>query len=691
MPTSPPIAPRFAHQFAGAYNLFPPVKEDLLTRKEDPPQTIQAAGPSGPIENVWAGGNAPERGAAGTPQSLGHDARMGYLHRYGWRWAMAGWGLAVAALLTTVRAGSEPAAAQPSPSAERGEWKPLPLAVHDGRARVSLTTPHAGSRTLVIVSALARGSKTFPVRLSARAAERAESPELAPTSPRREKRIEFPKAKSLADPAVGLPPRERTFQLMVRAGDVASAANYQAIKAKLSAVGYRVQVYIDERDVPSVTPETLRDLVTTFDDQIVPVAARTFGIARDVDADGRFTVFMTSWLTRLEGGKHVVDAFVRGADLDLKCASPFSNHCDMMYLSTAVSAGSHLRTLLAHEYTHAATFSAKLQPDEEGWLDEGLAHLAEDLHGFSRSNLDYRVSAFLSRPERYRLIVEDYYAADLFRSHGNRGATYLFLRWCADRFGPGLMAALLRSPLRGVANLEAATGHPFAELYRDWSIALALSGLDSSRRFERSFQELNLRAPFDDWELAGPRMTQVVPGGPDDIWNACGTTSHYAIVAAAASGAVTIEVAGPPEAKLQVTAVPLPEDLASLDLDVRLRAVADGGLEIAAHVQERQGTPVRLSAIAWEPIVPGVDPHSTPFRRGRLDMLGIAARFGTSALEASGRLESKPFYVPACACEAGPLVFKVIGTDALGRRVAGWAEVEPAPVPPADAEELLVP
>ena len=53
--------------------------------------------------------------------------------------------------------------------------------------------------------------------------------------------------------------------------------------------------------------------------------------------------------------------------------------------------------------------------------------LVEDALGFSRSNIDYRVVAFLANPERYRLVVDDYYAADLFRSHGNRGATYLFL------------------------------------------------------------------------------------------------------------------------------------------------------------------------------------------------------------------------------------------------------------------------
>ncbi len=288
--------------------------------------------------------------------------------------------------------------------------------------------------------------------------------QLAPASARRAPRLRTSPLPPVPETAVGLPPRERTFHLLVRDGDVASASNYEPVTGELKAVGYRVQVYVDREDLGSVGPELLRDLVTTFDDNVFPTAARTFGQARDVDGDGRFTVLLSSRLTRLAGGKHAVDGFVRGADLDTRCAPPFGNRCDMMYLSTALTPGPYLRTLLAHEYTHAVTFSAKVlngtRPgrEEEGWLDEALAHLAEDVHGFSRANLDYRVSAFLSRPERYRLVVEDYYAADLFRSHGNRGGTYLFLRWCADRFGPGLLPALIRAPERGTANVEAATG-----------------------------------------------------------------------------------------------------------------------------------------------------------------------------------------------------------------------------------------
>src|SRR5262249_5797885 len=161
--------------------------------------------------------------------------------------------------------------------------------------------------------------------------------------------------------------------------------------------------------------------------------------------------------------------FVRGSDFYRDLRPPFGNACDMMYLNTDLQPGPHLRALLAHEYTHAAVFSAHVlagypadgpPQDEESWLNEGLAHLAEDWHDHGWTTRDYRISAFLNAPERSPLVAADYYGAGLWRNPGNRGAAYLFLRWCADRCGPGLARELVQSGLHGVANLEAAAREP---------------------------------------------------------------------------------------------------------------------------------------------------------------------------------------------------------------------------------------
>ena len=585
--------------------------------------------------------------------------------------------------------------------------KAVPIAVRQGRAEFDVPATEPGSRTLVIVSALARGAGPFPLRLDAQPARAARAPALAPQVPRRDVRL---KPAALAPPPEvehRPPPPQRTFHLMVRDGDVASASNYQAVRGELRAVGQRVQVYVDAEDLARVGEDVLRDLVDTFDGRVFPTAATRFGWARDVDGDGRFTVLMSCWLTRLAGGRHAVDGYVRGADFDATLAPPFGNRCDMMYLSTALEPGPHLRTVLAHEYTHAVTLCAKafsvaaggpseasgwlLRPhlEEEGWLDEALAHLVEDLHGFSRSNLDYRISAFLSQPVRYRLVVEDYYAADLFRSHGNRGGTYLFLRWCADRFGPALLPALIRSELRGTENLEAATGVSFAELYRQWSVALFLSGLDPAAyadgggsRWPGPYRSLDIRGRLDGWELAGPRPVEVAPGGADARWSATGTSTQFVVVEAPAGAdvaAVAVAVSGPPEADLQVTAVPLPAGLARIDLEVaggrrprrqpaaaRLAPRAARGRRPAHRPGLGAAGPRRQPPLG--PVPPGVrsTPPESPGRSAPPRSLPTAP-----SKPRRSRCRRRPSDIP--------LIVKVVGTDAGGRRVAAWAEVPPQP------------
>jgi hypothetical protein len=567
--------------------------------------------------------------------------------------------------------------------------EPAPVAVESGRAGFDLVTPAAGSKTLIVVSALAREAGPFVVRLDATSMSAADvRPMPAAIDPA------GPALAGLARPiaptplVAAIPPwPSRRFSLLVRDGDVASASNYLGVEARLAAVGARVQVYVDAKDEGTLAPGFVEEVVATFDERVYPLAERRFGPAADVDGDGRFTIFVSSWLTRLAGGRYKVDGFVRGADFDRSVDTPFGNRSDMMYLSAALRPGPHLKTVLAHEYTHAVVFSRRAFPDglkgrprpeEEGWLDEGLAHLVEDAHGFSRTNLDYRVSAFLSRPEKYRLVVEDYYAADLFRSHGNRGGAYLFLRWCVDRHGEGVLDRLVRSDLRGVANLEAATGRSFAALYREWTTALFLSGLDPTADPAQAgrYRSLDPRGTIEDWVLAGPRSVRVRPDGPADEWSAAGTSTHYAIVDGSDRGAVRVRVDGPPGARLQVTVVPLPDDLGGLDLEIRPTPGGDGAVAVRARVASRGSTPVRLGAIAWEPLVPPADARDQVFRRSGLDMLGIARRFGTSALAVGGRLVSGPIRLDGVRPGDGPLVFKAVGTDAAGRRVAAWAEVE---------------
>jgi hypothetical protein len=606
-------------------------------------------------------------------------------------------GIGAAASLLSLAGGWIGPARRDDPAVAEAFWTagvPRPIIVRSGRATFRIPDGGPASQTLIVVSALSRSRGPFPVQLTARLVSHAAIPELADDGPRIEPQPRAPatvgpSTRSVTvGPRLTMPPRDRVFHLMVREGDPGSPSNYLAVPAVLEGIGRRVQVYVAAEDVARVARVTLEDAITTFEDHIDPLTRERFGAARDVDGDGRFTILFSSWLDHLGGGRHAVDGFVRVADLDTAMPAPFGNRCDMLYLSAGLQAGPYLRTVLAHEYMHAVVYSRKALdqadrdgpgPEEEGWLDEAMAHLAEDVQGFSPSNIDYRVSAFLSCPERYRLVVDDYFAADLFRSHGNRGSTYLFLRWCVDRYGQGLIPALLRSPRRGVSSLESVTGSTFAALYRRWSLALFLSGLDPAEPARDGFLSADLRSPTDDRDLAGPRYRRVAPGGPAHRWDASGTSSHYVILDGGAAGAIEVEVVGPSSAELQVTALPMGRHHTGISTSLQATRRPDGELSVRARVTEHNGVPVRLTGFSWELLVPGPRPHVDGRRSGRLDMHGIASSFGTSSLPAGGELRSKPIPLPGVSTDTGPIVVKLVGTDPTGRRVAAWAEIDAAP------------
>jgi len=93
------------------------------------------------------------------------------------------------------------------------------------------------------------------------------------------------------------------------------------------------------------------------------------------------------------------------------------------------------------------------------------------------------------------LVVADYFRAGLWRNEACRGATFLFLQYCADMFGPSLLRELALHPATGVAKLEAVTGEPFEGHYRRWTIAVHRGRLES----------VDLRRPLGECRLHGPR------------------------------------------------------------------------------------------------------------------------------------------------------------------------------------------
>lgn len=567
---------------------------------------------------------------------------------------------------------------------------PLPLTVRDGCCEAILSTKHASEQFYLVVGSLARGSglhrvtveaaaTTAPVVLPVEAPGEEEAwaapvRELAERLARARLRQNARGAREPAPPAGNSPPRQKTFHLFIGDKDFQSQRGYTAVVADLWAVGRHCQVYVDREhsDRDTLRP-TVEDAVRTFDDQVRPVARARLGQVLDVDRDGRFTILFTGWLSRLQEGKVSLGGFVRGSDFYRDVAAPFSNRCDMMYLNTNLRPGAHLRTLLAHEYTHAVVFSEHVfgdylpvatKRDEDSWLNEALAHLAEEMHGHGWSNLDYRVSAFLNAPERYALVVPDYYGSGVWRDPGTRGSAYLFLRWCRDRCGDDLAARLIQSNLHGVLNLEVATQRPFAALFREWTVALLLGGRGG----------LDVWRPLGSRVLCGPRFAEVPLRGGRRELRVAPTGAAYLLLHSPGAERTRLRISADPKAELQVTLIPAGSAAGRLSLScepdangsaVRLTATAHGG-------------PIRLDGAAWERLVPTGEGPDTSHRSGRAPAETVRAWFGDGQLQVGQGRGSVSIPLPRAAGKE-PLVFRAAGTDASGKRVAAWVVFPAAP------------
>jgi hypothetical protein len=170
-------------------------------------------------------------------------------------------------------------------------------------------------------------------------------------------------------------------------------------------------------------------------------------------------------------------------------------------------------------------------------------------------------------------------------------------------------------------------------------------------------------------------VTRVDPARAVDRWTALGTTSHFVVADGFPAGAVEFEVTGPAGAELQVTALPLGDDRARLDLSASLIHGASGESRLRAKVRERHGVPVKLTALLWEPLVPSAKSATRGFHGDQLDATAIATEFGTCDIPAFGELSSRPFPMGNAASRAGPLLITIIGIDAKGKRVVAWADL----------------
>ncbi|MFQ5732946.1 MAG: hypothetical protein ACE5KM_13480 [Planctomycetaceae bacterium] len=372
---------------------------------------------------------------------------------------------------------------------------------------------------------------------------------------------------NLAPARMGNAPMD--FFLHVAEGRLDDPRQYARIATREIALGAHVRVLVDRQVGESRgLQQTASEIVRLFEREILPRFRTTLGPHCDTDGDGRLTVVLTPWLGRLQGGRTSLGGMVRPSDFRLDTPRPFSNRCDVLFLNPSLKTGPKLRAVLVHEYAHVVTFSRRFSrdnasdspPDMDDWLSEGIAHTAEHLQSVGWSNLDHRVAAYLRSPQSYPLVISDYYRAGLWRNDGCRGATFLFLRWCADRFGEAFLRRMVDGRSAGVSGVEEASGRRFADVFRDWTAALAAETCDGpvveGRPLPR-YSSIRLRGRLGTETLAGPAV--VAWDGVSALQVAVrGTSVCFVRLSCPVAGTRRLRIQATPGARLQLTIIRLP-------------------------------------------------------------------------------------------------------------------------------------
>ena len=304
----------------------------------------------------------------------------------------------------------------------------------------------------------------------------------------------------------------RTFNVVNTAdanAELTHAENFTRVTARLRYQGQHCLIYsdLDTLDAGNLTDADFRDLGDRFDDPaggIHKINTQYFGTETDVDGNGKVIVLISGIINHLPWtdpkwhdvpepkDRYRIDGFFLWIDLfetdQLGLEPGTTNHAEIVYLTAADPDGEYLGAdfkfptaevaqrnaiTLAHEYEHLISYSHRIfeygfEFEQEAWLEEGMAHMAEDLNGMDGNNVA-RANKYLDDPG---IVSLEYDSAPL----NQRGGIYLFLRYLGDRFGESIYWRLLQSKCVGRPCIEAITGENFYDTLGDFLAALYLSG-----------------------------------------------------------------------------------------------------------------------------------------------------------------------------------------------------------------------
>jgi hypothetical protein len=385
-------------------------------------------------------------------------------------------------------------------------------------------------------------------------------------------------------------------------------------QAVVASVSQKAILMVDTLDGPPAllfTQAQMDSITQEFDNVTYPTDAAYFNTPTDIDGNGRIIMLFTGEINKLTppnsppssgfvGGFFFAGDFFPPAGSAQAQACPESNLAEIFYLLSPDPAGKFgnirstssvrqgTRGTIAHEFQHMINAGNRFQNPlvsnfESTWLDEALAHFAEDAVGrvqrgfgdlqtltfadlvpcstpcsqandfnaFFFQNLA-RLTYWMDKPDQFSPTSK---MADT--SLATRGAAWAIVRYAADNYSAGLPRALTHTlvagPDTGVKNFAAATKVPIDTAVKGWLVSmyadhLGIAGLDAKYQYQ-SYNFRNVMPPVARSVLSQsvatyPLRIQSIGSGSDNISakNLSGTGTYFRLTVAAGATAKNVKI-----------------------------------------------------------------------------------------------------------------------------------------------------
>ena len=389
--------------------------------------------------------------------------------------------------------------------------------------------------------------------------------------------------------------------------------NYFSTQATVASVSRRAILAVDTLDGnPNLvfTQAVMDSITAEFDNITYPTDSSYYNNPTDIDGNGHIILLFSGRINKLTppntsgsfiGGFFFAGDFFppvdQGGGANSFC--PASNQAEIFYLlapdptgrfgnvrsSSSVRQGT--RGTIAHEFQHMINAGNRLNNPavktfEATWLDEALAHFAEDavgrvVRGFGNlQTLSYsdvlpcspcsqandfnafffqnlaRLSDWMVKPDQFAPFSK---MADT--SLAVRGSAWAIVRFAADNYSGSNPRALTRKlaagPDSGVQNLTVSAGASVDTLVKQWLISmyadhLGIANLPGTYQYRsynfRSVMPPVAQAVFGQATPTYPLRVQSIGSGSDNIsaQNKSGSGNYYRLTVAAGAADKTVKV-----------------------------------------------------------------------------------------------------------------------------------------------------